>query len=187
VFIWEFPRVSNRAQPPCSPLPMTPRLLNGNRRRSNAVHVYRLEAFRSRGRGHARAASNGLLTHGILPAKSTTAAAAPCPHFAALVAAPSPTAAARSSCPPRLMTAAPRRCYGRMAFRPHKWSTSSALGSRLRTASAQPAHGCRPQRTHDGGRPRADHRDGTAGTRGARLTFGRQRAVLAVPGPELLL
>src|SRR5215468_10884526 len=35
--------------------------------------------FLSRGRGHARAASNGLLTHGILPTKSTTAAATPCP------------------------------------------------------------------------------------------------------------
>ena len=32
------------------------------------MHVYRLEAFRSRGRGHARAASNGLWTPDILRA-----------------------------------------------------------------------------------------------------------------------
>jgi hypothetical protein len=38
------------------------------------------------GRGHTRAASNGLLTHGILPTKSTTTAATPCPHFAGLFA-----------------------------------------------------------------------------------------------------
>src|SRR5262249_4274357 len=37
--------------------------------------------------------SNGLRAHDILPTKSTTAAATPCPHFAALLAAPSPTAA----------------------------------------------------------------------------------------------
>ena len=34
-----------------------------------------LKLSESRGRGHARAASNGLQTHGILPTKSTTAAA----------------------------------------------------------------------------------------------------------------
>jgi len=73
--------------------------------------------FLSRGRGHARAASHGLLTHGILPTKSTTIAATPCPHFAALVAAPSPIAVAHSNCSPLPATAAPRRCYERMAFR----------------------------------------------------------------------
>ena len=56
-------------------------------RRKNRLHLYRLDALRSRARGHARAASSGLRTHGILPTKSTTAAAAPCPYFAALAAA----------------------------------------------------------------------------------------------------
>src|SRR5262249_49084906 len=85
---------------------------------------------------HARAASHGLLTHGILPTKSTTIAATPCPHFAALVAAPSPIAVAHSNCSPLPATAAPRRCYERMAFRSGRYSTLWARASRLRTASA---------------------------------------------------
>jgi hypothetical protein len=46
--------------------------------------------------------------HGILPTKST-AAATPCPHFAALAAAPTPIAAARSNCSPPPAMARPRR------------------------------------------------------------------------------
>jgi len=57
----------------------------------------------------ARAASSGLRTHGILPTTSTTAAATPCRHFAALVAAPTPIAAARSNCSPPPAMARPRR------------------------------------------------------------------------------
>src|SRR5215831_6601136 len=71
--------------------------------------------FLSRGRGHARAASHGLLTHGILPTKSTTIAATPCPSPAAVATAPSPTAAARSNCSPPAATAASRRGSGTAA------------------------------------------------------------------------
>jgi hypothetical protein len=46
--------------------PRARRQAKARSRRRNAVHVYRLEAFRSRGRGQARAASNGRRTPDIL-------------------------------------------------------------------------------------------------------------------------
>jgi len=46
----------------CSPRDSPPR---------NAVHVYRLEGFRSRGRGHARPVSNGRPTPDILSASGS--------------------------------------------------------------------------------------------------------------------
>jgi hypothetical protein len=51
---------------------------------------------------------------GILPTKSTTAAATSCPRFAALATASSPTAAVRSNCsrPPAGATEAIMRAHG---------------------------------------------------------------------------
>jgi hypothetical protein len=51
-----------------APLPMTPRSFVGDRRRATPCTSTALEAFRSRGPGHTRAASNGLRTPDILRA-----------------------------------------------------------------------------------------------------------------------
>jgi hypothetical protein len=108
-----------------------------------------------RGRGRARAASNGLWTHGILPAKSTTAAATPCPHFAAVVTAPSPTAAARSNCPrPARRKAVPKRSCARKLH--HR--ANGRAGAR------------RPR--HHRGRRQASARSGAAGAGRGRAMSG---------------
>src|SRR5262249_29853656 len=90
------------------------------------AHVYRLEAFRSRGRGHARAAST------CYPPPPPLLHA----PFAALVAAQSPTAAPRLNCSPRLATAAPKRSCSRTASPSRRWSNWRAPGSRVRRPSA---------------------------------------------------
>ena len=47
--------------------------------------------------------------------RPSTAAATPCPTLTAVATAPSPTAAARSSCSPALLTGRPRQSCSRMA------------------------------------------------------------------------
>ena|SRR6516164_6449686 len=75
------------------------------------VHVY-ASKLSDRGRGHARPASNGLRTHGILPTKDHRRRYS-MPPLRRPRRGPEPDRPddARSNCSPRLTTAASSRCW----------------------------------------------------------------------------
>ena len=111
----------------CSRLPI-PRLLASRSPPRNAVHVYRLEAFRFARSRAARAASNGLGTPDILRAPPSTTTT-PCPTPATVATAPTPLELL-----PPAPTAAPSRSCSRTAS--SRWWSLCAAGSRLQTPSA---------------------------------------------------
>jgi len=134
------------------------------------AHVYRLEAFRSRGRGHARAASTCYPADQVHHRRRYSM-----PHFAAPRRGPKPDrrpalellAASRDGCTEAIMLA-------------HGFTVAQMVELVRAGLASATAECIVAWRARDGGRPRADHGSGTAGRECARII--REKAS---PGPTL--